>query len=255
MTGRLGGRSIIVTGGGHGIGRAYVRRLAAEGASVLCADLDGAAARRVAGEADGGPGRVVACTTDVTDRDQVEQMAALAMSEFGAIDGLLNNAGMLNVIPISRVPFDQVAEEEWDRVFASNIKSVWLCCRAVVPHMRAARRGSIVNVTSSTFFLGVPTRIHYVASKAAVVGFSRTLARELGPDGIRVNVLSPGSTLSEEDPAPEVVAMRERNARGRALARVEVPEDVVGAAVFFLSDDSAFVTGQTLVVDGGAYMH
>jgi 3-oxoacyl-[acyl-carrier protein] reductase len=251
----LAGKTIVVTGGGHGIGRAYVMRFAREGANVLCADIDGPAASRVAQEASGLPGMVHASHTDVTVFGQVEEMAAQAAKTFGPITGLVNNAGMLNVVPISRLPFDEIADEEWDRVFASNVKSAWYCCRAVVPSMRAAGRGSIVNVTSSTFFLGPPTRIHYVASKAAVVGFTRTLARELGPYGIRVNALSPGSTLSEENPSPEVIRMREENARGRALLRVEVPEDVVGAAVFLMSEDSSFITGQTLVVDGGAVMH
>lgn len=200
---RLADRTIVVTGGAHGIGRAYCHRLAAEAAAVVVADIDGPAAASVARTIRQQGGRALDAALDVTDLE----------------------AG------------------------------TWYACRAVAPHLRARGGGSIVNIGSGTFFNGSPTRIHYVASKGAIIGFTRTLARELGPDGIRVNTLVPGSTLSEESPLPRVVEMRERQASARAFPRLEQPEDLTGTAVYLLSDDSAFVTGQAIVVEGGGILH
>ncbi|HXG39392.1 MAG TPA: SDR family oxidoreductase [Candidatus Limnocylindrales bacterium] len=249
---RLAGKTIVVTGAAHGIGRAYAERLAREGASVALWDIDGPRNEEVAAGIRAAGGAALATTTDVRSLADVEAATARTVEAFGRIDGLVNNAGMLNVVPISRVTFEHIPDEEWDESFRLNTKSVWYCCKAVVPHLRAAGGGSIVNIASSTIFRGVPTRAHYVAAKSALIGFSRTLARELGGDWIRVNVVCPGSTLSEEDPTPEVVAMREEPVKTRCLKRVERPEDLVGTIVFLMSDDSAFITGQTILVDGGS---
>lgn len=253
--GRLEGKTIIVTGGGHGIGRAYCRRFALEGARVIVADIDADAAERVSAEIQATGGSALAVPVDVAHWPSVQRMAARAVDQFGAIHGLVNNAAIFATIPISRVPFEEIDEAEWDRVMAVNTKGVWLCCRAVVPSMRRAGGGSIVNIASGTVFNGSPTRVHYVASKAALIGITRVLARELGDDNIRVNTVAPGNTLSEEQPTPETIRMREQAVAARALKRVQRPEDVVGAVLFLLSDEAAFITGQTLIVDGGNNLH
>jgi 3-oxoacyl-[acyl-carrier protein] reductase len=257
---RLAGRVVLVTGGGHGIGRAYCMRVAREGADVVVADIDGDAATRVAddinseqGSSEGG--RALAQTCDVTSLASMEDVVAAADDRFGGIDGLVNNAGMLTIRPISRVGFESIDEAEWDQVIDTNLKGTWLTCRAAAPSMRRRGGGSIVNIGSGTFFLGSATRAHYVASKGAVMGLSRVLSRELAPDGIRVNVLVPGSTLSEDDPTEAQIAFRQLAVANRSIKRIQMPEDLVGAAVFFLSDDSAFITGQTLVIEGGNILH
>ncbi len=249
---RLTGKTIVVTGAAHGIGRAYAERLAVEDASVGLLDIDGPRVREVAqGICDRG-GRAVAVEMDVRNFDSFRAAVDRVAETFGAINGLVNNAGMLNVIPISRVTFENIPDEEWDESFRLNTKSAWYGCRAVVPHLRRAGGGSIVNISSSTVYRGVPTRAHYVAAKAAVIGFTRTISKELGEDWIRVNNVAPGSTLSEENPSEEVVRMRTDVIKARALKRVEKPEDLVGTIVYLMSDDSAFVTGQTILVDGGS---
>ena len=246
---------VIVTGGGHGIGRAYCRGIANEGGKVVVADIDGAAADAVAEEISGSGAHAIAVRTDVSSLGSCQEMASQAMRHFGRIDGLINNAAIFATIPISRVGFQDISEEEFDRTMTVNVKGVWLCCRAVAPAMQQRKQGSIVNISSSTVLSGPATRIHYVASKAAVMGFSRVLARELGPDNVRVNTIAPGSTLSEDDPDEATVKMRERSAAGRALARVQRPDDLVGTAVYLLSDLSSFVTGQMIVVGGGDSMY
>ena len=252
---RLADRCIIVTGGGHGIGRAYVHRCAAEGARVVVADIDGAAARAVAEAVEVDGAEAIGMTADVRSLASMQEVVAAAEQRFGGVDGLINNAGMLTIIPISRVRFEEIEEAEWDDVIDTNLKGTWLACRAAAPSMRRRGGGSIVNIGSGTFFLGSPTRAHYVASKGGVIGLSRVLSRELAPANIRVNVIVPGSTLSEDDPSDDVVQMRSAPIANRSIKRIEMPEDLTGAAVFFLSDDSAFVTGQTLVVEGGGILH
>lgn len=253
--GRLDGKTVIVTGAGHGIGRAYAERIAAEGGSAVVADLDGPAAERVAAEIQSRGGQAFAVEVDVARRPGVEALASRAVERFGGIDGLVNNAAVFSTVPISRVGFERIDEAEWDRVMDVNVKGVWHACRAVVPVMRGRGGGSIVNVSSASFFHGGGGRLHYMASKAAVLGMSRGLARELGGDNIRVNTIAPGNTLSEADPTPEIRQIREAAVAARALKRIQTPDDLVGAVVFFLSDDAAFVTGQTLLVDGGTSLH
>ena len=249
---RLEGRTVVVTGAAHGLGRAYARRCAAEGARVVAFDIDGPAMERVRGEIEAEGASILARQLDVRDLAGLRALADEVRGRGEAIHGLVNNAGILSTIPVSRVPFDDIPEEEWDAVFDTNIKGMWYSCRAFVPLM--ADGGSIVNVSSSTVLIGSPTRVHYVASKAAVIGFTRVLARELGARGIRVNTLMPGSTLSEDHPDAATLKMREDAILRRALKRVELPEDLVGTVVFLLSDDSAFITSQTIAVDGGVVL-
>ena len=252
---RLQDQVVIVTGGGHGIGRAYCQRLAAEGASVVIAELDEAAAEKVADEVSAGGGRALAVRTDVSDDASVRSMAEKVDETFGRVDGLVNNAAMFATVPMSRVGLEELSVEEWDRMMAVNLRGLFLCCRAILPAMRRQGTGKIVNISSNTALFGGASRIHYVTSKAGVLGFTRSLAAEVGPDGITVNAIAPGSTLSEEDPSDDVIKHRQSRVAARPLARLQMPEDLVGAVVFFLSADSDFITGQTLVVDGGTTMH
>src|ERR671934_866976 len=247
---RLEGRVAIITGAGHGIGKAYARRLAEEGAAVVIAELDGAAAERVAAEVGG-----LAVRTDVAEEPSVAEMARRTLERYGRIDILVNNAAIFATVPMSRAPFDEIDPVEWDRMMAVNLRGTWLACRAVIPQMRKQRYGKIINISSSTAIKGSASRIHYVTSKAGILGFTRTLAMEVGKDNICVNCIAPGSTLSEENPDDSIVNYRQAAASTRALQRMQRPEDLVGAVAFFASSDSDFITGQTLVVDGGACMH
>jgi len=255
MAGRLEGRVAIVTGGGHGIGKAYAHGLAKEGARIVIAEIDSRAGEAVATDLVRSGYAAMAVRTDVADRASAENMARRAAEAYGGIDVLVNNAAIFATIPMSRKPFDEIDVEEWDRMMAVNLRGTWLACRAVIPHMRRRGYGKIINISSGTALKGSASRIHYVTSKAGVLGFTRTLAREVGKDGIRVNCVLPGSTLSEENPGEDVVRMRTAAAEERALKRVQGPEDLLGAVVFFASADSDFITGQSLVVDGGAFMH
>lgn len=255
MAGRLDGRVAIVTGGGHGIGRAYASRLAAEGARVVIAELDGNAGSAVAAELNAQGMPAFAVQTDVANEASANNMAAQTIAHFGRIDVLVNNAAIFATVPMSRSPFDEISIDEWDRMMSVNVKGTWLASRAVVPQMRAQAYGKIINVSSGTALKGSPSRIHYVTSKAGILGFTKTLANEVGKDGICVNCVAPGSTLSEENPDADILKMRAQAANARALKRVQTPEDLTGAVVFFASADSDFITGQTLVVDGGSCMH
>ena len=255
MAGRLDGRVAIITGGGHGIGKAYAVRLAAEGAKVVIAELDGEAASAVAAELSAQGHHAIAVQTDVANEASVTSMAQQAVTKFGRIDVLVNNAAIFATVPMSRLPFDQISIDEWDRMMSVNVKGTWLASRAVVPQMRLQAYGKIINVSSGTALKGSPSRIHYVTSKAGILGFTKTLANEVGKDGICVNCVAPGSTLSEENPDDDILKMRAQAANARALKRVQTPDDLTGAVVFFASADSDFITGQTLVVDGGSCMH
>ena len=255
MAGRLDGRVAIITGGGHGIGKAYAARLAAEGAKVVIAELDGAGGIAVAAELTAQGRDAIAVQTDVANEASVNNMAQQTILRFGRIDVLVNNAAIFATVPMSRSPFDQISVDEWDRMMSVNVKGTWLASRAVVPQMRKQAYGKIINVSSGTALKGSPSRIHYVTSKAGILGFTKTLANEVGKDGICVNCVAPGSTLSEENPDDDILKMRAQAANARALKRVQTPEDLTGAVVFFASADSDFITGQTLVVDGGSCMH
>lgn len=253
--GRLEDQVIIVTGGAHGIGRAYCEGLAREGAHVVVADIDGRGAERVA-QALGEDGHdALAVVADVSQPEVTEHMARAAVARFARIDGLINNAAVFQRPAMSRVPFEQIPVDEWDRLMAVNLRGVFLCCRAVVPYMKQQRRGKIVNISSGTVFSGSPLRAHYVASKAGVIGFTRSLARELGEYNINVNAVAPGLTMSMDEISESRMEMNQRRIEARALKRTEVPQDLVGTIIFLCSSDSSFMTGQTLVVDGGAQMH
>lgn len=250
----LHGKAGIITGGGHGIGRAYCLGLASEGAKVVIADIDLPAAEETKELIDQEGGNALAIKVDVADEKSTLEMAESAIEAFGNIHFLVNNAAVFSAIPISRLPFDEISLEEWDRVMFVNLKGMWLCCRAVVPYMKKQKSGKIINISSGSIYAGKGMRIHYVTSKAGVVGFTRTLARELGDFNITVNTLSPGSTFSEDPDDPKALAMREKAVAARCLKRVEYPEDLVGALIFLCSNASDFMTGQTMAIDGGSSM-
>lgn len=255
MPRRLVGRVAIVTGGGHGIGKAYVWRLAKEGARIVIVELDAAAASNVERELSQEGYDALAIPADIANEASMQGMAKLTIDTYERIDILVNNAAICINIPISRLPFDEVHPDEWDQVMRVNLKGMWLASRAVVPQMRRQKYGKIINIGSGTAFIGRAERIHYVTSKAGVVGFTRSLARALGKDGITVNCVAPGGTLSEEYPDEDAIKRRESVVSMRAIPRIEKPEDVVGAVAFFASPDSDFITGQTLLVNGGDFMY
>jgi NAD(P)-dependent dehydrogenase (short-subunit alcohol dehydrogenase family) len=249
---RLKGKVAIVTGGGSGIGKALARRLAADGAAVVIADLANydTAAAEIA-KATGA--RMLGLQVDVSSENDVARMAAETVKAFGRIDILVNNAAVFSTIKLK--PFEEIGVAEWRKVMDVNILGVALCCRACVPHMRKSGAGRIINLASGAPIKGVPLFLHYISSKGAVIAMTRGLARELGKDGITVNSLAPGFTLSEnvaKDPVH--VQQGERTRMTRAIQRDETPEDLVGAVSFLASADAAFITGQTLVVDGGSAM-
>jgi NAD(P)-dependent dehydrogenase (short-subunit alcohol dehydrogenase family) len=248
---RLKDRIVIVTGGAQGIGRAYGLGLAAEGARVVVADVADPTSTVKEIEARGGQALGVVC--DVSREEDTQRLATESLARFGRIDVLVNNAALYGTL--KRRPFMEIPVEEWDRVMAVNLRGLFLCARAVFPAMKAQGRGAIINIASSTFFKGVPHYIHYTTSKGGVVGFTRSLARELGEFGIRVNAISPGFTLSGENEKNISEERKQENVRMRMLKRAEVPEDIVGTLIFLASDDSDFVTGQTILVDGGSSVH
>ncbi len=246
---RLVGRVAIVTGGARHIGAAYCRRLAAEGAAVVIADvLDG---EGVATEIREQSGRALALKIDVADEKDTHRMAAEAIKAFGRIDVLVNNAAIF--INIQRHPFYEITAEEWDKVSAVNIKGPFLCAKAVFPQMKGQKGGKIINISSSTAYWGTPNFLHYVASKAALIGMTRSLAREVGDYGICVNAIAPGLVEHEGQTAPK--ALTELQLKARSIKRLETPEDLMGTLVFLASSDSDFMTGQTIVVDGGSIFY
>lgn len=221
---------------------------------MVIADLDGEGSEVLSKELEERDIRALAVRTDVADEASVAAMAEAALSRFGRLDITVNNAAMFSVVPMSRCGFEEVAVAEFERMLRINVIGSWLVVRATVPDMRKRGWGKVINVSSSTAFNGSAGRIHYVSSKAAMIGFTRTLAKELGPDGIRVNCIAPGSTLSEENADAATLEMRERGVKDRAVQIVQRPEHLVGMVAFLASHDSDFVTGQTLVVDGGSVM-
>jgi NAD(P)-dependent dehydrogenase (short-subunit alcohol dehydrogenase family) len=237
---RLEGKVALVTGGAQGIGAAIAEGLAAEGATVVVADLS---------PPEGG------IRADVADEDDAGRMVEETVDRHGRLDILVNNAGLYASLAMR--PFDEIPLEEWRQVMDVNVASMFLTCRAAVPAMRRQGGGKIVNISSGTPFRGVPFLLHYVTSKGAIVAFTRALAKELGQDGIHVNCVAPGFTITEGVEAnPEVVAkLRDVSVAARTIQRDQLPEDVVGAVVFLCTPAADFITGQTMVIDGGQYFH
>jgi len=248
---QLAGSVAIVTGGAGGIGKAIALRLAAEGASVVIADIEGTLAGETAAEIGRLGWPALAVPTDVCAAPSVEAMVAATLDRFGRIDILVNNAA---IVDLPRGPSETISEEQWDRVMLVNVKGPWLCVCAVLPAMRNQRSGKIVILSSDLILSGIPGMLHYVASKGALTAMTRSLARELGPDGIRVNSIAPGLTTTDAAMIHGQEAA-ERSIRTRAIPRAETPEDITGAVVFLASAASEFITGQLLVINGGSVLH
>ncbi len=244
----LSGRRVVITGAAGGLGRAFATAFAAAGARILAADIDHDAATKTAADIVKTGGEAHACKLDVADAGSTTELAANVRATLGGVDVLINNAAIY--AGLRQQGFEDIPESEWDRVMSVNVKGVWMTTRTLAPLLREARGGAIINVSSATVMSGSPNWLHYVASKGAIIAMTRALARELGSDKITVNALAPGFTLTEaslgliEDAAGYGVA------RG-ALKRPAQPDDMVGAALFLASPHAAFMTGQTLIVDGG----
>jgi 3-oxoacyl-[acyl-carrier protein] reductase len=247
-------RIIIVTGGGKGIGKVYSEEIARAGGRVVAADIDGEAAGSVAQAIRDKGGDAIGLRVDISDPASCEAMSAAVLEHYGAIHGLVNNAALMSTL--ARRPWFEIPVEEWDSVMAVNLRGLFLCCRAVFPTMRERGYGKIVNISSSRIWEGSPNRLHYTTSKAGVFGFTRAIAREVGEVGITVNCVTPGFTLSETQlQSSETGYVSQRSYGEQAMKRPQVPDDLVGAVMFFLSPASDFISGQTLNVDGGKAMH
>ncbi len=250
----LAGRVAIVTGGGRGIGRVYCEALARAGMRVVLADIHEKEAAHAADTIRADGGEAIALRADISRPDDVAAMAEAAARAFGGIDALVNNASMMSAL--ERRAWTEIPEEEWDRVMAVDLRGLFLCCRAVHPHMVKRGKGKIVNISSTRALEGTPNRLHYTTAKAGVIGFTRALARELGGDRINVNVILPGLTLSDTQLASSKAGyISDEYNRRRAFARAQYPQDLAGTVLYLLSDAADFVTGQSIVVDGGKVMH
>ncbi|MCK4794973.1 MAG: 3-oxoacyl-ACP reductase FabG [Desulfobacteraceae bacterium] len=255
---RLKDKVAIVTGGAHGIGEAICLHLASERAKVAVADIDEKGAMATAKDIEAKDGDALALKTDVCDPESTQEMARKTAEHFGRIDILVNNAAIFFRPSLTEGPFWEMDLAEWDRVIAVNLKGPFLCSRAVVPYMQKQSQGKIINTASSMFFVGHfdrPRYAHYTASKGGLIGLTRAMARELGEYNINVNAIAPGSTFSDEDRTDlERIKVKSERVPFRSIKRIEYPEDISGTVVFLASSDSDFITGQTIVIDGGAVM-
>lgn len=248
----LDGRQALITGGAHGIGLAYARALGQVGARIVIADIDGDGVDASVAALDAEGISAVGHTLDISDIASVE---ACRDALDHPTDILINNAAVFTTVPMSRAGYAELEVDEWDRMMAVNLRGTWLMCRTFVPGMQERGYGKVINISSGTALKGHTGRIHYVTTKGGVISFTKTLAREVGQDNVMVNCIAPGSTLSPEQRTEADVERREAALEGRALKRIQEPDDLIGAAIFLASPASDFVTGQTIVVDGGSAMH
>ncbi len=249
---KFDGRVAIITGAGRGIGQAYAKSLAEEGAKICVTDIiDTDNTVNIIKQAGGD---AIGVQANVLDKDQIDAMVGTTIETYGKVDIMVTNAALF--ADLEQKSFMDISEDEWDRVMQVNTRGVFTCAKAVVPEMRKNQYGKIVNIASGTVFKGTPMLLHYVSSKGAMIAFTRALARELGDDNICVNALAPGLTMSEKVIGQEQwESIKDANAASRAIKRAELPEDLVGAMKFLCSSDSDFMTGQTMLVDGGSAMH
>ena len=249
---QLADKVAVITGAARGLGRAYAEALAAEGAAIVAADLNDCGETVAAVESAGG--RALSTIVDVSDAASCKAMTSLTMDAFGRVDVLINNAALYAGLKGAR--FERLDEEQWDRVMQVNIKGTWLTSRAVVDHMRASGGGSIINIASLAAVFGLPYGLDYVASKAAVIGMTRGMARELGRDHIRVNAVAPSAVMTEG--TEEFFGEKFEKAKAVIASNQLIPRnletaDLTGTIVYLASDTSRFVTGQTHMVDGGSW--
>lgn len=245
----LEGRVVVITGAGQGLGRAYAQRIAADGGTVVLADINAENGEKVAAEIGETGATARFFRLDVGDPASCGSFAEAVTGEFGAVHGLVNNAAIFSTIQMR--PFWEIPVDEWDRLMAVNLRGPWQLTAALLPALRAAGGASVVNVASDAVWLGRPGYLHYVASKAGVAGMTHSMAHELGGDEIRVNSISPGPTYTEVPRGTVTPEQKTAMQNAQALHRDAGPEDMVGVVAFLLSDDSRFVTGQTLHVSGG----
>ena len=243
-------QTIIVTGAATGIGQAFALGAAAQGAHVVVADMNGADETMDLITQAGG--RATYAKVDVSDDASVKAMAELAIKATGRIDGLINNAAYFREVKLT--PFEELDPAVWDRIFQVNVKGVWLCCKAVMPAMRGRGKGSIVNIASVVALAGQPGYLHYVATKGAVLSMTKGLAKEGGKDGVRCNVIAPGFVITDAT-KNRPIEWQQSFLKARAISREQRPDDLVGTALYLLSDLAGFVSGQTIVVDGGHIMY
>jgi len=248
---KLKGRVAIVTGGARGIGKAICLRMAEEGAKVVVADILDKEAQQTAAEIAAEGGEALAIKADIACDEDAQRLASESIKAFGRIDSLVNNAGML--YGLTRKPFMEIPLDEWERVMTVNVKGTFLCCRAVFPQMKKQGKGKIINISSNSAFGGPPNSIHYVISKIGVVALTRCLATEVAPYGICVNSVAPGVTDTEA--TRDFAEIKEINLAQTPIGRLAQPEDIAGAVIFFASDESDYITAQTLLVDGGRRTH
>ena len=251
--GILDGKVVVITGAARGLGQAYAVAFTALGAAVVAADLGNCNDTVAMASVDGG--RCIGVEADVTNAPAVNDMVAAAVEAFGGIDALVNNAALYGALHGGR--FDSIEEKEWDAAMEVNVKGIWYCCRAVVPRLRERGGGSIVNVASLAATYGMPYGLHYSTSKAAVIGLTRALAREIGRDEIRVNAIAPTAVITEgtqEFFGPKYEGALETIKAGQSIQRNPQPDDMVGTVTWLISDASQFVTGQTISIDGGTVL-
>lgn len=242
------GNRVLITGAAGGLGRAFTLAFAAAGARVLATDVNVAGLRDTAKLSAASGKLVETAVVDITSQSSLASMTAIAEQRWGGIDTLVNNAAIYAAL--TRTPFEEISEAEWDRVMAVNVKGAWMATKAVAPLMKRQRAGAIVNVSSATVMSGSTLWLHYVTSKGALIAMTRALARELGDHGVRVNAIAPGFTLTEASLSLIENAAEYGVAKG-ALKRAATTEDMVGATLFLASNGASFISGQTIVVDGG----
>jgi NAD(P)-dependent dehydrogenase (short-subunit alcohol dehydrogenase family) len=249
---QLDSKVVVITGAARGLGRAYAVAMAAEGASILACDINDCG--ETVAEVKAAGGRIESVVTDISDMESCQAMADAAVAAFGKIDVLVNNAALYATIKGAR--FEDLDEAQWDAVMNVNVKGVWHCCKAVVKPMRAAGGGSIINISSLAAVYGLPYGCDYAASKAAVIGMTRSMARELGKDSIRVNAVAPSAVMTEgtqEYFGEKFEKAKSVIAAGQVIPRSLETTDLTGTLVYLASDASSFVTGQTHMVDGGSW--
>jgi len=243
-------KTIIVTGGATGIGQAFAVGCAAQGANVVVADMNSPEETLEAIKQVGG--RAIGVQADVSNQDSLSAMADAALKAFGRIDGLVNNAAYFREVKLT--PFEEIDPDIWERIFQVNVRGVWQCCKAVMPAMRSQNSGSIVNISSVVAVAGQPGYLHYVATKGAVLAMTKGLAKECGSVGVRVNVIAPGFVITDAT-KNRPLEWQQSFLKARAISREQRPDDLVGTALYLLSDLSSFLSGQTIVVDGGHIMY
>jgi len=250
---RLKDKVAIITGAGQGIGAAYARKFAEEGAKVVLADLNQNRSKEVVKEIIEKGYEACAVETDVSDEASAQNLVQTVLDRYGRIDVLVNNAAVFSTIQLK--PMEEISLAEWDGLMGVNLRGLFLCCKAVVPQMKRQKQGKIINISSATVFMGKPYYIHYVTSKAGVIGFTRALSREVGDWNIQVNCLTPGYTETEVPRETTTPDQKKAIINHQCIKRIGTPEDLLGIMVFLASNESDFMSGQTVNVDGGDNLH